>query len=177
MNRHASILLAGMLVLSTNKALAETLKLDPMPVSVESNDKMLMLNEAGIKTVYPSALGRPNKVFVTPDHKVSVAFEWRNSQLAPNEVNKLSRQFPAVIRSQVPDLKSLKSGTTRVGGTSWARFIFTTSSTIPTEEMRSEMMVTSAGGRMLVVTIAGTAKDYAANQTVVRGLVSSIKVN
>ena len=42
---------------------------------------------------------------------------------------------------------------------------------------RRELLVTSAGGRMLVVTIAGNMKDYAKNEAVVRTLTNSVRVN
>ena len=117
-------LLAGLLI--PGQAHAVPVKLASLPLSVEPNAKLLTLNQAGIRAAFPSAAGRPDAVFMTEDRKVSVAFEWRTSKLASNEIDKLVAQFPAVIRAQVPNVKSLKATLVQVGGSPWAQFVFTT---------------------------------------------------
>ena len=166
-------LAAGLLL--TGLAAAAPVKLGNVPVTVEPNAKMLTLSAAGIRSAFPSAAGRPDAVFMTEDRKVSVAFEWRASKLAANEVSKLVEQFPGVIRAQVPNVKSLKANLVTLGGSPWAQFVFTTPS--QGDELRRELMVTSVGGRMLVMTIAGNVKDYSRNEAVVRNLANSVRVN
>ncbi len=166
-------LLVGLL--TPGQAKAVPVKLDSLPLSVEPNAKLLTLNQAGIRAAFPSAAGRPDAVFMTEDRKVSVAFEWRTSKLAANEVEKLVAQFPAVIRAQVPNVKTLKSSLVQMGGSPWAQFVFTTPS--QADDLRRELMVTSAGGRMLVVTIAGNVKDYSRNEAVIRNLTNSVRLN
>lgn len=171
--RFSLLTLAATLTLGA--ASAVPVKLGNVPVTVEPNAKLLTLSAAGIRTAFPSAAGRPNAVFMTEDRKVSVAFEWRESKLNRTEVGKLVEQFPSVIRAQVPNVKSLKANLLQVSGTPWAQFIFTTPG--QGDELRRELLVTSAGGRMLVVTIAGNMKDYARNEAVVRTLTNSVRVN
>lgn len=166
-------LLPGLLVSSL--AWAVPVQLKNMPLTLEPNATLLTLKEEGIRTAFPSAAGRPDVVFLTADRKVSVAFEWRSSKLATNEVEKLVSQFPAVIRSQVPNVKTLKSELVQIGPTPWAQFVFTTPST--GDDLRRELLVTSMGGRMLVVTIAGNMKDYSRNEAVVRNLANSVRLN
>lgn len=175
MNRRILIptLLAGLM--TSTVATAVPVKLGTLPLSLEPNAKLLFLSEEGIRSAFPSAAGRPDAVFMTEDRKVSVAFEWRSSKLAVNEVEKLVAQFPAVIRSQVPNIKSLKSELVQVGGAPWAQFVFTTPST--GDDLRRELLVTSLSGRMLVLTIAGNLKDYSRNETVVRALANSVRLN
>lgn len=153
-------------------------KLGALPLSVEPNARLLTLSSAGIRTAFPSAAGRPDAVFMTEDRKVSVAFEWRGSKLAVNEIEKLVAQFPAVIRSQVPNVKTLKANMLQLGGTPWAQFVFTTPpSQMQGDDLRRELLVTSLGGRMLVLTIAGNMKDYSRNEAVVRTLTNSVRLN
>ena len=170
-----SLLLTLAAALTLGAASAVPVKLGNVPVTVEPNAKLLTLSAAGIRTAFPSAAGRPDAVFMTEDRKVSVAFEWRASKLNKTEVGTLVEQFPSVIRAQVPNVKTLKANLLQVSGTPWAQFIFTTPS--QGDELRRELLVTSAGGRMLVVTIAGNMKDYAKNEAVVRTLTNSVRVN
>lgn len=156
-------------------ASAAPLQLGSLPVSVESSPKLLVLTEAGIRSAFPSAAGRPDAVFLTEDRKVSVAFEWRDGKLAPNEVEKLVAQFPNVIRAQVPGIKTLKAGMVDMNGKSWAQFVFTTPG--QGDDLRRELLMTSLGGRVFVVTIAGKLKDYSRNEDVVRGLTGSVRLN
>ncbi|PTA69306.1 hypothetical protein [Deinococcus arcticus] len=174
MRRFLSVPLTAALGAAT-LASAVPVKLGNVPVTVEPNAKLLTLSAAGIRTAFPSAAGRPDAVFMTEDRKVSVAFEWRASKLAQNEVAKLVEQFPGVIRAQVPNIRSLKANLVQVGGAPWAQFVFTTPG--QGDELRRELMVTSAGGRMLVITIAGNLKDYSKNEAVVRTLANSVRVN
>ncbi|MBB5378270.1 hypothetical protein HNQ07_003771 [Deinococcus metalli] len=157
---------------------AVPVKLANLPLSVEPNAKLLTLSSEGIRTAFPAATGRPDAVFMTEDRKVSVAFEWRASKLAVNEVEKLVAQFPAVIRAQVPNVKTLKATLLQVGGAPWAQFVFTTPpSAAQGDDLRRELLVTSLGGRMLVLTIAGNLKDYSRNEAVVRTLTNSVHLN
>ncbi|ASN80827.1 MULTISPECIES: hypothetical protein [Deinococcus] len=166
-------LLAGALL--TGLAGAVPVKLGTLPLSLEPNAKLLTLNQAGIAQAYPSAAGRPDAVFLTEDRKVTMSFEWRQGKLSGADVTKLVSQFPSVIRSQVPNLKSLKSGTLESGGSTWAQFVFTTPG--KTDDLRREMLVTSLQGRMFVITVAGTVKDYSRNEAVVQSLLRSIKLD
>ncbi|MEF2276911.1 hypothetical protein V3W47_01290 [Deinococcus sp. YIM 134068] len=156
-------------------ALAAPVRLQTVPVTVEPNARLLTLNDAGIAKVFPSAAGRPNAVFLTEDRKVSVALEWREGRLAPAEVQGLVNQFPAVIRSQVPNVKSLKAGLVQMGGTSWAQFVFTTPG--QGDDVRRELLVTSLQGRTLVMTIAGKVGDYSRNEAIIRNLANSVRLN
>ena len=165
----------SVLLFSVGMAGAIPVKLGNIPVTVESSPKLFTLTEAGIRNAFPSAAGRPDAVFLTEDRKVSVAFEWREGKLAPNEVDKLSTQFPAVIKAQIPSLKTLKSGVVQLGGKPWAQFVFTTPG--QGDDLRRELLMTSVGGRVLVMTIAANLKDYARNEATVRGLTSSVRVN
>ena len=170
-----NVLLSLAATLLLSGAAAAPVKLGSLPVTLEPNAKLYTLNEAGIAKAFPSAAGRPEFVFLTEDRKVSVAFEWRQGKLAPNQVADLATQFPAVIRAQVPNLKSLKSGVVQIGGTPWAQFVFTTPG--QGDELRRELLMTSAEGRILVVTIAGNVKDYSRNEAVLRALTGSVRVN
>lgn len=164
-------------VLGTS-ATAVPVKLANLPLSVEPNARLLTLSGEGIRTAFPAAAGRPDAVFMTEDRKVSMAFEWRTSKLAVNEIEKLVAQFPSVIRAQVPNIKTLKAGLVQVGRTPWAQFVFTTPpSASQGDDLRRELMVTSMGGRMLVLTIAGNQKDYSRNEAVIRTLTNSILLN
>lgn len=170
-----SFLLTLAAALTFSEASAVPVKLGNVPVTVEPNARLLTLSAAGIRTAFPSAAGRPDAVFLTEDRKVSVAFEWRSSKLAKNEITTLVEQFPSVIRAQVPNVKSLKASLVQVSGTPWAQFVFTTPG--QGDELRRELLVTSAGGRMLVLTIAGNVKDYGRNEAVIRALANSVRVN
>ncbi len=165
----------SVLLFSLGLAAAVPVKLGNIPVTVESSPKLLTLTDAGIRKAFPSAAGRPDAVFLTDDRKVSVAFEWRDGKLAPNEVDKLVTQFPAVIKAQIPSLKSLKSNMVQLSGKPWAQFVFTTPG--QGDDLRRELLMTSVGGRVLVMTIAGNLKDYSRNETTIRGLASSVRVN
>lgn len=169
----ALFLAAGPLLIGA--AHAAPIKLNGLPVTVEPNAKLLTLPPESIAKAFPSAAGRPDAVFVTEDRKVTISFEWRQGKLAPNEIEKLAAQFPAVIRAQVPNLKTLKSGVVQQGGTSWAQFVFTTPGR--GDDMRRELLVTSLSGRMLVLTVAGNVKDYSRNEAVVRNLAGTVRLN
>src|SRR6476469_9733624 len=65
---------------------ATPVKLANLPLSVEPNARLLTLSTEGIRTAFPAAAGRPDAVFMTEDRTVSVAFEWRTSKLAVNEI-------------------------------------------------------------------------------------------
>lgn len=161
--------------LLSGAALAVPVKLPTIPVVLEPNARLLTLNDAGIQKAFPSAAGRPDAVFLTEDRKVSVAFEWREARLAPDQVAGLVAQFPAVIRAQVPNVKTLKANLVQMGGTPWAQFIFTTPG--QGDDLRRELLMTSAQGRILVMTIVGNVKDYSRNEAVLRNLAGSVRVD
>lgn len=156
-------------------ALAVPVKLPTIPVILEPNARLLTLTDAGITKAFPSAAGRPDAVFLTEDRKVTVAFEWREGKLAPTQVGDLVAQFPAVIRAQVPNIKTLKASVVQIGNTPWAQFVFTTPG--QGDDLRRELLMTSALGRILVVTIAGNVKDYSRNETLIRTFADSLRVN
>lgn len=156
-------------------ALAAPVKLHTVPVTVEPNARLLTLSDAGIAKAFPTASSRPDAVFMTEDRKVTVAFEWRDGRLAPAQVSDLVTQFPAVIRAQVPNVKTLRASLVQVGGTPWAQFVFTTPG--QGDDVRREFLITSVQGRTLVVTIAANTGDYSRNETVVRNLVNSVRLS
>ena len=155
-------------------ALAVPAKLANLPISVEPNDRLLILSDAGIQKAFPSG-NRPDAVFLSNDSKVSMTFEWRDTRLAAADVNTMLAQFPAVIRSQVPGVRSLKQQLLSVNGNSWADFVFVAAG--KAGDVRREMMITSAQGRMLVLTISSNLADYGKNEIDVKALTSSIRVN
>lgn len=175
MKRSLLVLALSFAALSGGLAQAATVKLGSIPASVDSSPKLLSLTDAGIRNAFPSAAGRPDAVFMTEDRKVSVAFEWRSGKLAPNEVEKLLAQFPAVIKAQVPNIKTLKSSLIDLGGQSWAQFVFTTPG--QGDDLRRELVMTSLGGRVFVMTIAGNVKDYSRNEATIRALANSVHLN
>lgn len=156
-------------------ALAAPVKLQTVPITLEPNARLLTLNDAGIAKAFPSAAGRPEAVFLTEDRKVSVAFDWREAPLETAGVTDLVNRFSANLRGQVPNLKTLRSAVVQVGGQPWGQIIFTTPG--QGDDRRHEMLLTSAGGRLLVVTIAGNVKDYSRNENLIRNLASSLRVN
>ncbi|WP_034383781.1 hypothetical protein [Deinococcus sp. YIM 77859] len=158
----------------SGSALAAPVKLGTLPVTVEPSTRLLMLNAEGIARAFPSAAGRPDAVFLTEDRKVSVAFEWREGRLTPAQVPDLVAQFPAVLRAQVPNIKTLKANLLEIGGTPWAQFVFTTPG--QGDDLRRELLMTSAGGRILVVTVAGNVKDYSRNEAVIRTLINNVRL-
>lgn len=169
------LLLAALALLGTPAALAAPLRLQNVPVTVESNPKLYVLNDAGIAKAFPSAAGRPEAVFLTEDRKVTVAFDWREAALAPNGVAALTESFVAGLRTQVPNLKTVRSAAVQVGGHPWGQIIFTTPG--QGDDRRFEMLLTSAGGRLLVVTIASSVKDYSRNENLIRNFASSLRVD
>lgn len=156
-------------------AAAAPLKIANLPVTVEPSARLLTLTPAGIRSAFPSAAGRPDAVFMTEDRKVSVALEWRSGKLAPAEVEKLVTQYPPVIRAQVPGVKALKADLVQLGGKSWAQFIITTPS--QGDDLRRELLITSVGGRVFVMTIAGNVKDYSRNEALIRAFAGSVRAN
>lgn len=165
--------LAALALTSLGLAQAATIKIGDLPLTAESNPKLLVLTDAGIRRAFPSAAGRPDAVFLSDDRKVSVAFEWREGKLAMNEVDKLTTQYPPIIKAQIPNIKTLKSGVVQVNGRSWAQFIFTTPG--QGDDLRRELLMTSLGGRVLVLTIAANVKDYSRNETLIKTFVDSVK--
>ncbi len=161
-------------VLAVGLAQAATAQLPNLPLSVETSDTLLTLTSTAIQKIYP-AQSRPEAVFLTNDKKVTMGFEWRQTALKPGEVGGLVSQFPAVIKAQVAGLKTLTPKLLTIQGTPWAQFIYTLAG--KNGDLRREMLVTSAQGRMLILNVDSSMKDYAANDLAVRTFVNGVKVS
>lgn len=146
-----------------------------LPVSIQKDDRFLILSGAGLVKAFPKADTRPDIVFVTKDRQVTIALEYRNTALRTNEITTLKTAYPAVLRRQMPSIKTLNADIVRAGGNQWAQFVMTLPGKNGTER-RLEQLMTSVGNRPLVVTIDGTSAGYKANETAVRNLVNSIQV-
>ncbi|ADV67243.1 hypothetical protein [Deinococcus maricopensis] len=160
-------------LLTAGAAHAERVALPNLPVSVDA-PSLLELNAGGISKLFPG-VNRPEAVLLTGDQRVVMSFEWRPTSLRTTEVGTLVQQFPAVLRKQVPNLKSLTQGALQLNGTQWAQFVITAPG--KTGDVRREMLVTSAGGRMLILTISGLATDYTKNLGTILAFRNSLKVN
>lgn len=167
-----SALLAASLL--SAPAFATPTKLGTLPVTLEPGSKLFVLSDAGIQKAFPSG-NRPDAVFVSKDSKVSLSFEWRTTKLAATDLNTMLTQFPAVIRAQVPGIKSLKQQTVTLNGDQWADFVFVAPG--KAGDVRRELLITSAQGRMLVLTISSTLADYGKNEADVQALTNSLKIN
>ena len=145
-----------------------------LPVSIERDDRFLILSDKGIAAAFPNAATRPSAIFMTKDRQVSVSLEYRSSTLSANQVTTLLTQYPPVMRKNLPSITSLNADMVRIGGNQWAQFV----ATLPSKngERRLEQLMTSVNNRPLVVTIDGTAAGYKANEVAVRNLVNSIQV-
>ena len=161
-------------LMGTSFAQATPAPLQNLPLSVETSDTLLTLTPAAIQKIYP-AQSRPEAVFLTGDKKVTMGFEWRQASLKPAEVSGLVGQFPAVIKSQVPGLKTLTPKLVTIQGTPWAQFIYTLSG--KNGDLRREMLITSAQGRMLILNVDSSMKDYTTNDQAVRTFVNGVKLN
>ncbi len=161
-------------LMATGLAQAATAQLSNLPLSVETSDTLLTLTPAAIQKIYPSQ-SRPEAVFLTNDKKVTMGFEWRQAALKPGEVSGLVSQFPAVIKSQVAGLKTLTPKLLTIQGTPWAQFIYTLAG--KNGDLRREMLVTSAQGRMLILNVDSSVKDYSTNDIAVRTFVNGIKLS
>lgn len=146
-----------------------------LPISLTISDPFLALTDEGIRSVFPVAAGRPQAVIITKDRKLSVAFEWRQGRLKLNEVSKLLTQFPPIIRKKVPKLTGLQAKLITLGGHSWARFVFTTPS--QGDSLRRELLMSSIGGRVFVITIAASSKDYQKHADKLNKVLGTLKVS
>ena len=155
-------------------ASAAPIKLTNLPISLEPGDKLFVLSDAGIQKAFPTG-NRPDAVFLSKDSKLSLTFEWRATKLGSADVNTMLTQFPTVIRAQVPGIKSLKQQALNLNGDTWADFVFVAPG--KTGDVRREMLITSAQGRMLVLTISSNLSDYGKNEADVQALTSSIRLN
>ena len=161
---------------ATPAATAPTLaKLPNLPLSIAPSDALLKLSDEGILKAFPSG-NRPEAVLLSSDSKVTMSFEWRDTKLAPADVATMLTRFPAIIKSQVPGIKSLKQQMLPLNGTNWADFVFVAPGR--SGDVRREMLITSAQGRMLVLTISSNLLDYTAkNEAAVRTLTNSLRVD
>ncbi|RJF73447.1 MULTISPECIES: hypothetical protein [Deinococcus] len=148
-------------------------KVGDLPLAVDLGPKVSMLNDAWIRKAYPRFDGRPDAVFRTEDGRVTMTFQWREAKLAPSEVERLATEYPAVLKSQVPGLKTLKANVMQLNGKNWAQIILTAPG--QSDDLRRELLMTSLKGRMLVVTIQSNVKDFARNEAQVRAFTSSLK--
>lgn len=173
----ARLLVSLTLALLVPAALAAPVRLPNLPVSFEPSTKLMVLNDAGIQKIFPSG-NRPDAVMLSADNKISLAFEWRDAKLPASDVNTMLTQFPAVLRSQVPGIKTLKQQLVNLNGASWADFVFVTGGkTAAAGDVRREMLITSAQGRMLVLTISSNLADYSRHEADVRALTGSLRLN
>ena len=182
--RRAAPLLSAAALLSASvvpgvahaQASAPTLaKLPNLPLSIAPSDTLQMLKEEGIQKAFPTG-NRPEAVLLTADSKVTMSFEWRDTKLAPADVPTMLTQFPAVIRAQVPGIKTLKQQMLTLNGNNWADFIFVAPG--KGVDVRRELLITSAQGRMLVLTISSNLLDYTSkNEAAVKALTGSMRIN
>ncbi|ULH15723.1 hypothetical protein MF271_03535 [Deinococcus sp. KNUC1210] len=150
-------------------------KLPNLPISIMPSDTLQMLKDEGIQKAFPTG-NRPEAVLLTADSKVTMSFEWRDTKLAPTDVPTMLNQFPAVIRAQVPGIKTLKQQMLNLNGNNWADFIFVAPGR--SGDVRRELLITSAQGRMLVLTISSNLLDYTTkNETAVKALTGSMRIN
>ena len=145
-----------------------------LPISIQKDDRFLLLSGAGLARAFPNAATRPDVVFVTQDRKVTISLEYRTTSLRAGEITTLLTQYPTVLRRQLPTISTLNTDIVRAGGNQWAQFVMT----LPTQngERRLEQLITSVNNRPMVVTIAGMTDGYKANETAVRNLINSIQV-
>ncbi len=148
-------------------------KLPNLPLSITPNAELLSLSDEGILKAFPSG-HRPEAVLLSGDAKVTISFDWRDTKLSSADVPVMLTRFPAVIKAQVPGIKSIKQQIMTLNGTNWADFIFVAPG--KSGDVRREMMITSAQGRMLVLTISSNLADYPKNEAAVRALTSSIRL-
>jgi hypothetical protein len=153
---------------------AAPVKLGNLPLSLEAGNKLMVLNDTGIQKIFPTG-NRPDAVMLSSDKKVSLAFEWRDIKLTKSDVNVMLAQFPAVIRAQVPGIKTLSQNLINMNGSTWADFVFVASG--KAGDVRREMLITSAQDRMLVLTISSNVADYPKNEPDVKALTGSIRLN
>ncbi len=172
----SGLLLSAVLLTSVfvSAAAAAPIRLGNLPLSVEPGEKLLLLTDAAIQKTFGAA-NRPDAVFFSSDKKVSMAFEWRDIKLANADVNTMLDKFPAVIRSQVPGVKTMKQQLLSLNGNSWADFVFVAPG--KAGDVRREMLITSAQGRMLVLTISSNLADYSRNEADVKAMTDSIRLN
>ncbi len=162
----------GLTALLLGSVQALTFKIGNLPLSADMGDKMLSLSPEAIAKIYPQN-NRPEAVYLTPDKKVSLAFDQRRTALKPNEIGGLVAQYPAIIKAQVPNLKSLVSKQVTIGGAPWAQFVYTLPSSAG--ERRRETLLSSADGKLLMLNIDSTTADYNKNQVQVRSFINSLK--
>ena len=165
-----SVLAAAALVSAT----AAPIKLTNLPLTLDPGAKLFVLSDAGIQKTFPVG-SRPDAVFLSKDSKLSMTFEWRATKLAAADINTMLTQFPAVIRAQVPGIKSLKQQPVTLNGDTWADFVFVAPG--KAGDVRREMLITSAQGRMLVLTISSNLADYGKNEADVKALTNTIDLN
>lgn len=150
---------------------AQALQVGTLPLVADTPGKLLSLSPEAIAQIYPQN-NRPEAVYLTADKKVSLAFEQRSAPLKPGEISGLVGQYPAIIKSQVPGLKSLVSKQLTIGGTPWAQFVYT----LPGKdgERRRETLLGSVGGKLLMLNVDSTTADYSKNQVEVRSFINSL---
>ncbi|GGJ63618.1 hypothetical protein [Deinococcus aquiradiocola] len=172
--RRTAVLGLTALVGTASLAHAATSPIPNLPLSLDTGERLQMLTDKGVQKIFPAG-NRPEAVFLSPDSKLSLAFEWRDAKLNKADVATMLTQFPTVIRAQVPGIKSLKQQMVTLNGNEWADFVFVAPSR--TGDVRREMLITSAQGRMLVLTISSTIADYSKNEADVKAFTNSIKLN
>lgn len=164
------LLAAGLLGVS-GLAQAERVPVPGVPVTVDLPATARQLNSAQIQKAFPGQ-SAPQAVFTTDDQRVVMSFEWRMSRLLPQELAKLDTDFAKVIASKNP--KSFTHRLISINGSPWAQFIFVTAGR--NGDVRNELLVTSAAGRTLLVTVNATVADYTKNQKVAQAITNSLKL-
>lgn len=172
MKRTLPLLLALGLVPLLGSALAAPIRLPNLPLSVEPGERLRLLSDAGIQKAFPDS-HRPEAMFLSSDGKVSLSFEWRQAKLGAADLNTMLTRFPAVIRAQVPGIRSLKQSLITVNGHSWADFTFVAPG--KAGDVRRELLITNLQGRMLVLTVSSSLADYGRNEAAVRTLTASLR--
>ena len=165
--------LVGLSALLTVGFAAPT-KLTNLPLSLDPGAKLFVMSDAYLLKKFPTG-SCPDLLFKTSDDKVSIAFEWRGTKLTPADVNTMLTQFPAVIMAQVPGIKTLNKQMLKLNGNDWADFVFVAPNKLG--DVRRELLITSAQGRMLIVTVSSNLADYGKNEADVKALTGSMTLN
>lgn len=166
-------MLSVMALVALGSAAAQQVDVPGVPVSFSAPAGLRALSQEQLRTVYQNR-NVPAAVYTTEDRRVTVVFEYRNVPLRPAEVPALVSSFGSVIRSSMRGVLRLNQELLNIQGNPWAQFVFTTPG--QDGENRQEMLVTSANGRMLVVSIASSLRDYQRNEATVLGLTRSMRI-
>lgn len=166
-------MLSVLALVALGGAAAQQVDVPGVPVSFSAPAGLRALTQEQLRTVYQNR-AVPAAVYTTDDRRVTVVFEYRQTPLRPAEVAPLVSAFGSVIRNRMPGVLRLQQDLIKIQGNDWAQFVYTTPGA--DGENRHEMLVTSANGRMLVVTVASTLRDYNRNEAALLGLTRTLRV-